>query len=265
MISAAGQYQPLMDVPGATRLTFNGRLSLTGVAPYREGDGWFPTLGGSWVRVALPVGWQVQSVSSTAEFERREWGVGVRRESGTGFQRGARGSSLIYLLPDVDRVHPDSLVKMRDGLFAYYRLDWDAGTTSSFSLWQGPYSDVYAWGLSSLERALEVFTRLVARDTPAGAMIERPHGWNLTTDEMFVDCGSLVLDMRKREEGMVPLWKGAPGTHVELYRADDSDHHQYLVVVSPSAFVEVSRNTGEGPVTDSEIAEIAAALEVEWT
>lgn len=247
---------PLLEAEGATRLTFDGRVALSVVNAHVERTLQFSTLAGARVRVEIPASWQAQSISSWTLLEHR----GVK----LGFQRAPRGSSLIHLLPDADRVHADSIVHMRGGTLAHYALDWGPEAVAGFTLWQGRWSDVFTFDHPTFERGLEAFRRFPPRDTSTGAVLERSGGWSATRDEVTIDCGTLVLNLIRRDEGAVPPWPGARGSQVELYRLEE-DHGYRVLAASPSAVAMIGRDEGDDSVTDVELADMAHALVLDWS
>lgn len=251
-------HQLLMQEPGAPLLTFDGKLALAGVASQTERDVWFPSLGGARVRVKVPERWDFRSISAHALFEHR-------RGRPMGFQRHPRGSGLMQLLGEPDRVYPDNLVSIGGGTLAHYRLDYGSEAVGGFTLWQGRWSDVFTFDHDTFEEALAAFRRFLPHETSHGAVLERPRDWKLSEESATIDCGTLVLNVYKREEGTSPPWQGAEGVHVELYRGTgDEGSDERVLAVSPSAVAEVGRDTGHDAVTDSEVAEMAEGLDLVW-
>lgn len=245
----------LMDEPGALRLTFEGKLALDGVKPQAERDVRFSSLGGASVRVKLPHSWEYQGHSAHVLFEHD-------RESPAGFQRAPRGAGLFQLLGEHERVHPDNIVSMGDGVLAHYLLDWGSEAVSGFTLWQGRWSDVYTADYEGFEEALAAFQRFAPQDARTGAVIERPTDWRLSEDGVTVDCVALVLNMHRRDEAMLAPWEGSRGEHVEMYRV--GGHDEGVLAVSPSAVALIGRGGGHEAVADDHVADIAQHLLVEW-
>lgn len=245
------------DVPA---LTFNGRLLIRPVAPIAGSAFRFATLGGDQLIVGTPPKWTLSDVAAVIEFERR----GVRK----GFARAWAGTALYNLLAvPKGQIHPEALVRIGEGLLGHYNLSMDEGWTS-FSIWQGPHSEVYAWGLAPFERALHEFSSAVIRDHQTGAVIKPPPGWDLDVDEIAMDAGEWLVTVRKRSEFMVPLWSGAQGRYLQLYRPDpepdDSSEAAYIVAVSLTVLADVRRANHGEPITDVDVAQIAAGLRLEW-
>lgn len=255
MVSVAESDQSLMNLEGADRLTFGGQIALSGVTPHTERDIRLSTLAGARVQVRVPPSWEVRSVSAWTRFEHQ----GAR----LGFQRAPRGSSLLQLLVNADRVHPDTLVSMRGGTLAHYILDWGAESVAGFTLWQGPASDVFTFDHTTFDEAVDAFVRFSPRDGRRGAVLDQPRDCSLQNDEATIDCGSLVLNVVRRDANTVPPWPGAQGANVELYRMEDFGGR--VLAAGSSAVAIVGRDSDNGPVTDAEIGELSHGLLLDWT
>jgi hypothetical protein len=252
------------EFPDVGRVTFNESIYVAWPTAYEKRSIRFPSLAGASLHIEVPDGHTVHNISASALFERRDMRAG--------FQRHPRGSSLIQLLPDIDRVSADSLVSTGGGLLAHYSLDWGPTAVAGFTLWQGPWSDVFTFDYVTFEEALDAFSRFAPRDTEAGAVLDPPAGWSLQRDNATVDCGDIAVELEARTEATAPQWPGLQAGDVELFhQADGSDDRisdvPSVLAVSRSAVASVSwvPRPGRSPKNDAEVVEFARGLRLAWT
>lgn len=210
-------------------LQCEGAFELGGVAsapprplPYR-------TLSGSTVELTLPPGWQ-PSVSGWALFE------GGSRT--LGFQHASRGTGLFNLIPQAHLMTLESVVTLRGGTLAHFRVELGQEATSGFTLWQGAHSDLFTFDHTTFDHALEAFASVGPTDSLEGVHLSVPAQLSLRRETLTVQTGKIIMTLMHSSATTPPIWEGWRGRWGSFYRLENGGERVLAVTDTGVAAIE---------------------------